>query len=169
MNHKEAENDIIQLVEKMNEDGKGIPTSLSEVPDFPFTLFYLMMMGLEDGEATLSRHSAHMDSTLFDVLATTGEKVKSYLGLIINYGGIVAALLLSYFYSWWWLAAIPLFYSIGLNLFKKAYDKAIYRSALSSEDIFCFLYFTRQIAFHLLKKNENDEYSQELYFWNMPK
>jgi hypothetical protein len=67
--------------------------------------------------------------------------------------GIVLGLL----HSWWWLLLVPL----GLSLrgrFKKIYERVIFRPAIQSEKLFCFLYYVRQVLL------VPPDYSESIYW-----
>jgi hypothetical protein len=146
MRKKDAENNIQQIVDSLNENGKGIPRTVLEIEDFPYSDFSSLIADLKAGKAKLLRFAFTMESSLFGLIATSGEKFKNTLGLIISYGGIIAVIVAAYFYTWWLLASIPVVFIIGSTLVKNSYNNAILNSAYSSELLFCFMYFSGQIS-----------------------
>ena len=150
--NKEA--DIKSLVEKLNQQGKQIPVNLSQIKDFPYQNFSDLLNDFKSGNARLLRFSYAMESSLFSVLASTTDSIKSNLGLFIAYGGILAAIIFAFIYSWWLLILIPIVFIVGTSMTKNAYNNAIFNCTFSSEIIFCFLYFTGQVSVDSTKLNK---------------
>ncbi len=151
---KDRETVIRSMVEDLNQQGNSIPTKLSEIEDFPYSDFNTLIDDIKSGDANVLRFAYEMDQSLFSILASTIKKLKLNLGLFIAYGGTLAAVVLSFVYSFWLLATMPIFYFVGTNLTKRAYNSAIFEGAFNSETIFSFLYFYGQISVQIPKQDK---------------
>jgi hypothetical protein len=137
---------IENIVDELNDKGKGIPKKIGAIESLPYDEFSELLSDIKTGDARLLRFAFALESDLFSLVATKAEKARSTLGLVIAYGGSLVAIGASIFYSWWILAAIPICIIVGMRITKFAYNTAILRSGLSSELIFCFLYFMGQVS-----------------------
>lgn len=161
MEQKDKELKIKSIVDGLNEKGKNIPINLSQIEELPYSDFSSLLSDVKAGRTRVLRFSIAMESSLLSIITSTSDKIKSNIGLLIMYGGILAALFFSYVYSWWLLLTIPFAFGIGASITKKAYNSAVFKSAFSSELIFCFLYFTRQISVEIPESNEHYYYKGE--------
>ena len=148
------------LIEGLGESDQDVPTSVSQLPDFPYSDFSSLMADFEVDVAWLLRFSYAMDPSLLSLLGSGELKLKSNLGLLLMYGGPVVALVCCFVFSWWFLIAIPVSFSWGMSLTKQAYDSAIFRAAFSDEIAFCFLYFIGQVSLRILGTDGQIYYKQ---------
>ena len=157
-----VDTEIRKLVEALNQQGKGIPMTIHEInDDLPYAIFSDLLRDFKSGNAQLLRFSYAMDSSLFSMLASTSDSIKSNLGLFISYGGILAVIIASFIYSWWLLFAVPVAFVVGSSITKNAYNNAIFNAAFTSEIAFCFLYFIRQVSVYIPKINKQFYYQSE--------
>ena len=161
MSVNNRETDIKKVVDELNRKGKGVPARVSQITDFPYQEYSDLLRGFKSDEARLLRFAYAMESSLFSMLASTSDKIKSNIGMLIAYGGVLAAIALSFIYSWWLLILIPVLFSIGTSMTKRAYNNAIFDSAFSSEIVFCFLYFSGQVSVDIPKLNKQFYYQNE--------
>ncbi|MCU7935191.1 MAG: hypothetical protein KZQ99_09970 [Candidatus Thiodiazotropha sp. (ex Dulcina madagascariensis)] len=161
MNADDKEPDVRKVVEELNRKGKNIPVTVSNIPDFPYQEYSDLLEDFKSGEARLLRFAYAMESSLFSMLASSTDKIKSNLGMLLSYGGVLAGIALSFVYSWWFLLIIPVLFFIGSSLTKNAYNNAIFNSAFSSELIFCFLYFTGQVSVDISRLNKQFYFQSE--------
>ncbi len=154
MSADNRESDIKQLVDELNRKGKGIPTSVSQISDFPYGNYSDLQLAFQSGEASLMRFAYAMESSLFSLLASGTDKFKSNMGMLITYGGALSAITISFIYNWWLLALIPVVLPLGSSLTKKAYNSAVFDAAFDSEIMFCFLYYAGQVSVDIPKLNK---------------
>jgi hypothetical protein len=157
----DAEDNLRILTKTLNEQGKGIPTQLDAIEDFPYHNFSDLLDDVKSGEARILRFAYVMDSSITSIFALPHDNFISNLGLFIGYGGILASLVCSFLFSWWLLLFIPVAFVIGTNLTKKKYNSVVFNGAVSSEIAFCFLYFSGQISVDIPKHDEHYFYKRE--------
>ena len=148
------------LIEGLAESGKDVPTSVSQLPDFPYSDFSSLMTDFKVEDAWLLRFSYAMDPSLLSLLGSGELKLKSNIGMLLAYGGPVVSLVLCFVFSWWFLVAIPICLIWGMSLTKQAYNSAIFSAAFSDEIAFCFLYFIGQVSLRILGTDEQIYYKQ---------
>lgn len=164
MKEEDAETKIVDIVAQLNERGKGIPTRVVEIGDFPpiFFSYDAFLEAVQNGDCNISKFSFNYESEIFNVIAVPYEKFLFNSGLVLQYLGPIVAIILGYFYSWWMLLAVPVLFIMGLKQGKRAYLRALFRSAFTSEAIFCFLFYCKQISVYW-------EQTETLYYWGMEK
>lgn len=146
MEKAEIERTVANMIDEINQKGKGIPKDLSGFPELPYKNFEILQNDLRSGQARLFRFSYVMEPGLLNLLGSAGEKFGNTFGLIFAYGGFLASIAAAYFISWWLLILAPIAFIIGSKMTKNSYNAAIVRSAASAEILFCFLYFSGQIS-----------------------
>lgn len=153
--------DLNALIDGLSKSGQDVPTSVSQLPDFPYSDFSDLMADFKAEAAWLLRFSYAMDPSLLSLLGSRALKLKSNIGMLLAYGGPVVALVLCFVFSWWFLVAIPICLSWGMSLTKKAYNSAIFDAAFSDEVAFCFLYFIGQVSLRILGTDGQFYYKQD--------
>ena len=157
----DADDNLRDLTKTLNEQGKGIPTRLDEIEDFPYHNFSELLADVKSGDARIFRFAYVMDNSITSIFALPHDNFMSSLGLFIGYGGILASLACSYFFSWWLLLVAPMTFFVGTNMTKKAYNNVVFNGAVSSEIAFCFLYFTGQVSVDVPKLDGHYFYKKE--------
>ena len=142
----ETELTVEELVDILNDKGKGVPKKVSGFPNLPYDSYEILLSDIQSGYARLFRFAYAMEPGLLSLLGIPSEKFANTFALIVAYGGIIASIALAYFISWWLLILIPVAFVMGGKLTKNSYNSAILRTASSSELIFCFLYFSGQVS-----------------------
>lgn len=148
------------LIERLAESGQDVPTSVSNLPDFPYPDFSSLMADFKVDAAWLLRFSYAMDPSLLSLLGSGKLKLKSNIGLLLAYGGPIVTLVFCFVVSWWFLIAIPVSIYWGMSLTKQAYNSAIFDAAFSDELAFCFLYFIGQVSLRKLGSDGQIYYKQ---------
>lgn len=156
-----AERIVAEMVVALRAKGHSIPRSIGEIPDFPCRTWSELLEAWELDRLLLQRFSAHFDSNLFGMFATRGERLQLPFYSMGIYVIPVASVALAFIQSWWWLIGVA-FPVIGFKRTKSLYNGAIYRAAFSSETIFCYLYFLRQV-------NLATPDFQNIYYWGAEK
>jgi hypothetical protein len=139
------EEKIQQLIRILNENGKGIPTSIGAIHPFPVQTYEQLRDGIRSRTLQVLRFSLQYESHLFDLMASSGDKIVRNLGLFVMFGVPVLSVALGIFLSWWWLATLPLAL-LGIRIMRSSYNRAIWIAAVRSEPAFNFLYFNHQIS-----------------------
>jgi len=156
---KDTDTKIKNLVKELNKAGKNIPTIIYEIDGIPFNNYAELTQGLKSGDITILRHSRLMENSLFSAIATSFEKFKLNLGIILMWVGMMVFSILAFLYSWWFLLGVPSSYVLGSLLVTKTYNQTIFRVAVNIESGFCFLYYLHQISIGFPK-------TQDIYFYN---
>lgn len=149
------------LIDGLSKSGQDVPTSVSQLPDFPYADYSSLMVDFKAKNAWLLRLSAAMDPSLLSLLGSGGARLKSNAGMLLVTGGPIVALVCGFVFSWWFLIAIPVCLYWGFSLTKRAYDCAIFDAAFSNEVAFCFLYFIRQVSLRILGTDRQIYYGQD--------
>ncbi len=146
MHHDQAsEEKIITLVQSLRKQGKHVPVALSDIPGFPFRDFGQLRTMITSGQVLLRRFSFHYDSALFSALARPGERFQRDVLIGVMFLVPVLAVILAFLYAWWSAFGLLAFF-VGMKGNKKLYNSVIFRAALYSEPLFCFLYYARQVS-----------------------
>lgn len=149
------EEKIRGIVARLRQIGRTVPTSVVEIPNFPYPTFESLRHSVLSRGILLQRFSFHYESDLFTLLASPSERFASTAYSVLMFIFPVAALGLGYWLSWWWLLAGlagPIAASKGM---KRTYNRVILSSALRSELLFCYLYFAGQICLTRLDFGES--------------
>lgn len=149
------------LIDELSKRGQNVPTSVSQLPDFPYSDFADLMAHFRTRAAWLLRFSYAMDPSLLSLLGSPALKLRSSIGMLLAYGGSVVALVLCFVLSWWFLVAIPICLFSGMSMSKNAYNRAIFDAAFSDEVAFCFLYFIGQVSLRIAEADGQFYYRQE--------
>ena len=137
---------VESLIHESNLNGNTVFENIGEVPNFPFEDFSNLVKGIKSRQASLRRHSLLIEATIFYAVANRNEKLFYVVGQILLWGAIPFGLTLGILVSWWLLIVATLVYLFGKKIVSDTYDKSIFRSAMGSERIFCFLYHHNQIS-----------------------
>ena len=156
-----AERDVAEMVVALRGKGHPIPRRIGEIPDFPCQTWNELLDAWRSDRLLLQRFSVHFDSNLFSLFATRGERLQLPFYSTGIYLIPVASIALAFVHSWWWVIGVA-FPVIGFKKTKSLYNGAIYRAAFSSETIFCYLYFLKQI-------NLATPDFQSIYYWDAEK
>ncbi len=155
------EADIKKIVDELNLRGRGVPTRISQITDFPYQEYSVLLAAFKSGEARLLRFAYALETSLFSMLASKSDKIKSNIGMFIVYGGVLGAIIFSFIYSWWLLILLPALFAMGTSITNRAYNNAIFDSAFNSELVFCFLYFSGQVSVNVPKLNRHFYHKSE--------
>lgn len=134
------------IISEMRKNGREIPNEIWDIPEFPFQLFDELIDSVQESKVKVLRHSRSMNSSIFDVLSNKEEKILGGVGQLFFWCGVPLALVLGYFFSWWFMLLPILTFVWASKLISSSYNSAIFRSALSNEGCFCFLYYLGQIS-----------------------
>jgi len=159
---EDAETKIVDFVARMNEKGKGIPTRIAEIEDFPVFSYDELLASVQAGVCNISKFSINYEPDIFNAIAVPHEKFLFNFALVLQYLGPITAIILAYVYSWWVLLAVPVLFIIGMKQGKNAYLRALFRSAFTSEAIFCFLFYYKQVDVY-------SKLTDKIYYWGMEK
>ncbi len=157
----ERERKIDHIVTTLNERGKRIPRSITELTPFPSNSYAALQSAFREGALRLYKQSFHYDAELFPLLAKWGMKIKYNVGLLVTFAGPIAAIAAALLLSWWWLLAVPVAFFVGMGMTRSAYQQAIFLAALESEAAFCLLYFYGQIGLHDMQTSRGFYYDRE--------
>jgi hypothetical protein len=144
-----TERKIESLIEKVNFKGKTISKQIREIPDFPFEHFSDLIEGIKSRHASLLRHSLTIEASIFAAVGDRNEKIFYFIGQALSWGAIPLGLILAVLVSWWLLIVATFVYFFGKRIVSDTYNKSIFRSAMKSEQAFCFLYHHNQISIGL--------------------
>ena len=140
---------VESLIQQSNVKSNTLFEKIGEVPNFPFDDFSNLIRGIRSRQASLRRHSLSTETTIFYAVADRNEKLFYLVGKILFWGAIPFGLTLGILVSWWLLFVAGLVCLFGKKIVSDTYDKSIFRSAMGSERIFCFLYHHSQISVEL--------------------
>lgn len=156
-NIKSAEEKIINLIFDLEKKGKIIPKKLNEISDVPFRSYESLIDQFNQGNIIVKRFAFEYLSGIFNLLSTPFERSMQMVYTFGAFGLPLISIALAIFHSWWWLLGgmSPIFF---LSWNKKLYNVVILRSAISSEVVFCFLFYIRQISI------TSSDYSRT-YYW----
>jgi len=140
-----GEDKIVQILDSLQEKGRYVPSTVAEIPRLPFDSFPALSKAFELNEVRMQRFAYAMDSAIFGFFATPFERIRLSIYSASMFIFPIVAIALGYFVSWWCLLLVLLI-PVAMRTAKKLYNKVIFRAAFSSEKIFCFLYFARQIS-----------------------
>lgn len=140
-----SEAKVLLVVNDLRAKGKQIPRAISEIPDFPFSTYSALCESIARHQVLLQRFSSNYENGIFSLLASPSERALSTfftgLAFLLPLGSVV----LAFVHSWWWLlGTLGLF--AGLSRGKRLYNRVILSSAMRSEVVFSFLYFTQQVC-----------------------
>jgi len=136
---------ILKIAEATRNSEKPLPTSLTQIPKFPFDNFDQLLSYLRKGDGILQRFSINYDADIYTMFASTLEKNLHTFLSISAFLFPFACIALAFIQSIWWIAGIPYFF-FALGKSKKLYNRVILKAALKSELNFCFLYATKQVC-----------------------
>lgn len=155
-----AERAIFGFVEALRKNGRHVPQSLVEIPNFPYSSFSHLREEVFSQKVLLQRFAFRYESAIFDALATPFERFMRnlYIGTFTILP--LASLVLAFIHSWWWLWGMAGLI-IGISRSKRLYNRVILSSAVQSELVFCFLYFVRQISITSFDFRESHYWGQE--------
>lgn len=148
---------VAEMVVGLRAKGHPIPQTIAAIPEFPCRTFDELQKALESGRLLLQRFSSDFDNSTFSIFATGGERLLAKHYMVGTVLIPIASVILVFMYSWWWLFGIA-FLVIGFKKTKSLYNSVILRAAFSSETIFCYLYFIRQVSV------STPDY-QQTYYW----
>lgn len=134
-----------RILDSLQEKGRSVPRSIADIPRLPYDTFIDLSKAFERQEVRLQRFAYAMDPGFFDSFASAFERFRFSTYTASMFIIPIAAIALGYFVSWWCLLLI-LLVPVAMKVSKKLYDKVLFRAAFSSEAIFCFLYFARQVS-----------------------
>ena len=103
----ETERKIEELIDALNDKGKGIPKNVSGFSGLPYDNYQSLLDDLGSGFAHLFRFAISMEPSLLNLVAQPKEKFGNTVGLIVAYGGVITSIAVAYFLSWWLLTLIP--------------------------------------------------------------
>lgn len=155
---KSAEEKIAVIVAELRAKGRPVPRTVSEIPCFPRHTWVDLQDAWKAERLRLQRFAYKLDRDIFDLFASRGEQIMLTVYTSAVYLVPVACAALAFVHSWWWLIGI-VFPAIGVKKTQALYNGIIYRTAFSSEDFFCFLYFARQVSVTTADYRKS-------YFWN---
>jgi hypothetical protein len=155
-----AEKKIMELIENFKQKDKIIPVTVGTIPDFPFGKFEELSQAILSRKILIQRFAFEYLAWLLKILASPVEKFLSNFYIALSIIGPAISIILVFIYSWWWLFGIVVF-PICMSKNKHLYNKVIVSSAVSSEVIFCFLYYIRQISLTSLDYSTTYYWGQE--------
>jgi hypothetical protein len=144
-----TEHKIESLIENVNFKGNNISKQIGEIPGFPFENFSDLIEGIKSRHASLLRHSLTIEGAIFSAVGDRNEKIFYFIGQALSWGAIPLGLILAVLISWWLLIVAIFMYFYGKSIVSDTYNKSIFRSAMKSEQAFCFLYHQNQISIGL--------------------
>lgn len=150
----EAEDQLRIVVEELNKKGISVPSSVSQIKQFPYASFKELQNSLKSGEAVLLRFAFE---TLPEVYNLFNASAALNFNLIIAYVLPLISVGLAFFYSWWCILGV-FFFFIGMSRIKRLYNETVFQAAMTNELAFCFLFYLRQISV----SNTNRDY--QFYF-----
>lgn len=155
---KSAEETVLEFIIAFEENGKTVPKNVIEIKGIPFMSYEAILNDWNRGKIIIQRFAFQYISSVFSVLATPFERNLQLMYTLGTFIAPVIAIILAIFYSWWFIFGIvsPFFF---MKWNKSLYNGVIFRSAVQSELIFCFLYYLGQISL------TTSDYSTS-YYWN---
>ena len=144
-NISHAEDKILEVISKLQNEGETMPENVYDMPNLPFTNYDQLINEVKSGNFFVQRLAFRHAYEIFELVATPLQSKLNSTYLILAFGLPVISIILAIFYSWWWLLGIISFFFLGKRA-RYIYDNVILQSALDSELLFCFLYYIRQIS-----------------------
>lgn len=157
MNIAEKETLITMFMDGLQDKGHKIPETISNIPDFPYLDFKVMSDDILSGKMLIQRFGYNCNVTIFDLFSTPFDRFMNWCFIAMYTLVPLIFIIMSVVYSWWFLFGVLSIY-FGMSKSKKLYNKVIFRWAIQSETIFCFLYFTGQICLTTTDYNHS-------YYW----
>ena len=137
----------IEELANMMERTKGcqIPRCIHQIFDLLYKTFADLRKDLKNGDVLMEQHSYLLDSEVFNGCATRMERIRFTLYPILTFAVPITAVVLGFTISWWFLLATLSFFQY-LPATRILYKKVIFRAALQSEPIFCFLFHIGEVG-----------------------
>ena len=130
----------------MAEKGYKVPKEFKELINLPFKDFEELKNLVLSGRWLIQRFAFEYPSMVVNLLFSPSEKFLYTAYAYLIFIGPVFFLILSFTISWWFLVGITISPLFARTKAKKLYNTIVFRSAFSSESIFCFLFYLRQIS-----------------------
>lgn len=147
-----------QAIIRIRNVDPQFPTSISQIPTFPFTSFGEMQKAIAAGKFAIAKFSFHHDPTILG-LVSPGRSLFYTVSMLASYLVPIVSIVLAFAVShWFWLGL--LYFFIGARLTGSIWKTSILKAAYSSESAFCLLFYTSKINAYDLTNAAEYEWQQ---------
>jgi hypothetical protein len=142
----------------MKKVDPSVPTSISQIPGFPFSDFVEMQKAIRAHRFVIAKFSFHQDFDILKLVSSASRYlylVSMLATFIVPLISVILAFAISHLF-WFGL----LYFIIGSRITTRVWKNAILRAAYSSEYAFCLLFYASKINAYDLADSTEYEWQQ---------
>lgn len=141
---KASQSELQEVIGRIKNADSLFPTSISQIPTFPFSNFSEMQKAIEDGTFTLAKFSFNQDLGILRLVSPSSRPLY-IVSMIATYIVPAACVVLAIILSYWFFLGIFYFF-VGARMTIAIWKRSILRAAYCSEAAFCLLFYTSKIS-----------------------
>ncbi len=138
-----SQSELLEVIARIKIADSRFPTSISQIPTFPFSNFSEMQKTIEDGTFILAKFSFNQDMGILRLVSPSSRPF--YIAsMIATYLVPATCVVLAIIVSYWFFLGI-FFFFVGARMTITIWKTSILSAAYGSESAFCLLFYTSKI------------------------